>query len=125
VSVLISTDLVQRWCVASELLGEPLVHCPSCNEAYTHFQGIEYCASGGEPVTVRFRHGEDDPQVFVVVEQGATITGHGPVEQSPRRGSVMLVFMCEQCLTFFGLTFEQHKGNEFVYLASFGSELAS
>jgi hypothetical protein len=93
----------------------PCVRCPHCGCEETHFAGIEYCASLGQPVTVTFAHGEDDPKVRVAVEQGAELSGLGPRETSARRGSVMLVFDGE-CGHRFGLTFEQHKGNEFLHL---------
>ena len=95
--------------------GQPHVCCPRCDEEYVHFLGVELSASNGLPVTVRSVWQEDDPRVGVTV-----FSQFGPMEPSSRRGAVMLVFEGESCRHRFGLTFAQHKGNEFVYLADLG-----
>jgi hypothetical protein len=84
---------------------------------------LEFRANGerGEPVSLYFRYCEDDPAVELISEAGAAFSGVGPTPPSSRRGSVMLVYECETHSHRFGLTFEQHKGQECLTLVTFGS----
>jgi hypothetical protein len=96
----------------------PSVHGPICYGLNTHLVGVEHRASLGRPMTVQFAHSEDDPDVRVVTRSGALFSGVGPLG-SPRRGSLTVVFECEQSHRF-GVTYAQHKGEEFVRVIDLG-----
>jgi hypothetical protein len=97
-------------------LMEGAVACPFCDFEYTHFQGVEFsCTDRGPTRTATPWWREDKPGVEVEVLGGRRLSLEEELPRSPRRGAATLIFDGE-CGHSFGLTFEQHKGQEFVHV---------